>query len=70
MKVNFNSGENGSFTFSFTNTSNDQFYIEPETGVVILTKPLDRELVSSYDLSIEVSLISLFPPSFAEAKQF
>ena len=49
---------------SLSDDGNGQFYIEPETGLVVLTKPLDREKVSSYDVGIQVDyhqrLVSLF----------
>ncbi|XP_076815367.1 protocadherin Fat 1-like isoform X2 [Clavelina lepadiformis] len=45
-------GENGTFSYSLTDDINGQFFIEPDTGVILLMKPLDRETVPFYELEI------------------
>ena len=48
-------GRNGSVRYALQDSVDQQFSIEENTGVLVLRKPLDRETVSSYQLSIIVS---------------
>ena len=48
-------GKNGSISFSLLDDINGQFWIQESTGVLMLGKPLDRETVSSYQLTVLVS---------------
>ncbi|XP_016310855.1 protocadherin Fat 2 [Sinocyclocheilus anshuiensis] len=50
--VDFDSEDNGAFTFSLL-TFTDLFKIDEVTGVVKVTGPLDRETFSRYDITIE-----------------
>ena len=53
------SGSNGSFVFTLMDSVDEQFYIEPHTGVLVLLKPLDRETVALYELKVKVCLLTI-----------
>lgn len=48
-------GINRKIKYSFIDSANDHFKIEPDSGIVILQKPLDREQKAMYNLTVEAT---------------
>lgn len=46
-------GLNRKIRYSFLDSMNDHFSITPDSGIVILSKPLDREVKAMYNLTVQ-----------------
>lgn len=46
-------GINRKIKYSFVDSANNHFKIQPDSGIVTLSKPLDREQKATYNLSVK-----------------
>lgn len=55
LAIDNDRGVNRKIRYSFDDSHKDHFKIEPESGIVTLLKPLDREQKASYNLTLRAS---------------
>lgn len=55
LAIDRDKGKNRKIRYSFVDSYNNHFKIEPESGIVTLLKPLDREEKALYNLTLKAS---------------